>query len=90
MAMGLESPLHQQGSIDLAWLRRRGILRTGNRATLTWSRAGEQTGSIGVFVLADGLRLMYAVTAHDGIKSASTSSCRPYTRPPSSAVDVNG
>ena len=55
-------------SIDLAWLRRRGMLRTGNRATLTRSRAGEQTGSIGVLVLADSLRLMYAVTAHDGTK----------------------
>ena len=44
------------------------MLRTGNRATLTWSRAGEQTGSIGVLVLADSLRLMYAVTAHDGTK----------------------
>jgi hypothetical protein len=58
-------------SIDLAWLRRRGIVKTGwigGRTTLTWSRGGEKSGSIGVLVQADGLRLRYAVTAHDGTK----------------------
>ena len=42
-------------SIDLAWLRRRGILELGNRTTLTWSWGGEKTGSIGVVIHADGL-----------------------------------
>ena len=54
--------------IDLAWLRRRGMLKTGNRTTLTWSSGGQPTGSIGVLVQADGLRLMYALTTHDGAK----------------------
>jgi hypothetical protein len=46
-----------QFSIDLAWLRRRGILRKGwigGSTTLTWSLDGEKTGSIGVLVQADG------------------------------------
>ena len=58
-------------SIDLAWLRRRGIVPPGwigGRTTLTWSRGGEKTGSIGVLVQDGGLRLTYAVTAHDGTK----------------------
>jgi len=54
--------------IDLAWLRRRGMLKPGNRPTLTWSLGGQKTGSIGVLVQTDGLRLMYAVAAHDGTK----------------------
>ena len=33
-------------NIDLAWLRRRGMLTPGRFSTLTWSRVGEQTGSI--------------------------------------------
>ena len=34
--------------------------------TLTWSKGGEKTGSIGVLMQTDGLRLTYALTAHDG------------------------
>jgi hypothetical protein len=44
------------------------MLEIGNRTTLTWSSGGQLTGSIGVLVQADGLRLMYAVTTHDGTK----------------------
>ena len=33
-------------SIDLAWLQRRGMLQLGRHSPLTWSLAGEQTGSI--------------------------------------------
>ena len=56
-------------SIDLAWLHRRGIVKTawiGGRTMLTWSRGGDKSGSIGVLAQADGLRLMYSVAAHDG------------------------
>jgi len=56
-------------SIDLSWLRRRGILRKGwigGSTTLTWSL--EKSGSIRVLAQADGLRLTYTVTAHDGTK----------------------
>jgi hypothetical protein len=55
-------------SIDLAWLRRRGILQLGNRTTLTCSWGEEKTGSIGVLIQADGLRLIYIFTAHDDAK----------------------
>jgi hypothetical protein len=58
-------------SIDLASLRRRGIVDPGGiggRTTLACSLGGEKSGSIGVLAQADGLRLMYGVTAHDGTK----------------------
>ena len=55
-------------SIDLAWLRRRGMLEPGFYSTVTWSIGGDKTGSIGVHVQADDLRLIYGVTAHDGAK----------------------
>ena len=35
-------------SIDLAYLRRRGLLEVGRYTTLTWSRWGEEEGSIGL------------------------------------------
>ena len=46
----------------------RGMLRTRDRTTLTWSLGGQKSGSIGILVQTDGLRLMYAVAAHDGTK----------------------
>src|SRR5262249_36421020 len=46
----------------------RGMLRTRDRTTLTWSLGGQKSGSIGILVQTDGLRLMYAVGAHDGTK----------------------
>ena len=41
-------------SIDLAWLRRRGMLQLGRYSPLTWSLAGEQTGSIMLIAQHDG------------------------------------
>ena len=52
-------------SIDLAWLRRRGMLEPG-RYSLAWSRAGEPSGSIGIVAQADGERLLYWVTDSNG------------------------
>ena len=46
-------------SIDLAWLRRKKLLNVGRWSTLTWSRAGSETGSIRVECLPDGVRLIY-------------------------------
>ena len=46
-------------SIDLAWLRREKLLRVGHGSTLTWSRGGQQSGSIRIHGLADGVRLNY-------------------------------
>jgi DNA-directed RNA polymerase subunit RPC12/RpoP len=55
-------------SIDLAYLRRRGHLNPGHHCSLTWSRGGEQTGSIGIIVSHDGIRLNYAVTDRHGVR----------------------
>jgi len=80
-------------SIDLAWLRRRGIVDPGwigGRTTLAWSLGGEKSGSIGVLAQADGLRLMYGVTLTMAPRSASTSSSRLLTRRPGSAAGGNG
>jgi hypothetical protein len=40
----------------------------GGGTTLTWSLGGEKSGSIRLFAQADGLRLTYTVTGHDGTK----------------------
>jgi hypothetical protein len=53
-------------NIDLAWLRRRGMLQPGRFSTLTWSQLGEQTGSIRLAAQSDGVRLMYRTKDRDG------------------------
>jgi hypothetical protein len=53
-------------SIDLAWLRRRGMLQLGRHSPLTWSLAGEQTGSI-MIAQHDGVRLRYQTKDRDGL-----------------------
>lgn len=46
-------------SIDLAWLRREKLLKVGRQSTITWSRNGNKTGSVGLAVLSGGVRLVY-------------------------------
>jgi hypothetical protein len=46
-------------SLDLAWLRRRGMLTPGRTSTLTWSWGGQQTGSISLRAEEHGVRLIY-------------------------------
>ena len=53
-------------SIDLARLRRRGMLQVGRYSSLTWSQAGEQTGSIMLIAQHDGVRLRYQTKDRDG------------------------
>jgi hypothetical protein len=53
-------------SIDLAWLRRRGMLQLGRHSPLTWSLAGEQTGSIMLIAQDDGVRLRYQTKDRHG------------------------
>jgi hypothetical protein len=53
-------------NIDLAWLRRRGMLTPGRFSALTWSRSGQQTGSITLAAQSDGVRLMYRTKDRDG------------------------
>ena len=50
---------HEYHSIDLAWLHRKKLLNVGRWSTLTWSRAGHETGSIRVECLIEGVRLVY-------------------------------
>ncbi len=50
---------HEYHSVDLAWLRRKKLLSVGRWSTLTWSRAGHETGSIRVECLTEGVTLVY-------------------------------
>ena len=52
-------------SIDLTWLRRRGMLKPGPHS-LEWSRGGEPAGSISIVAQADGVRLLYWLTGPNG------------------------
>lgn len=54
-----QSKCHEMHSIDLAFLKRQGSLRSGNSGQLTWSRGDTKTGSIGYRVEECGLRLIY-------------------------------
>ena len=55
----LTDQCHEYHSIDLAWLRRKKLLNTGRWSTLTWSRAGQVTGTIRIECLLNGVRLIY-------------------------------
>lgn len=48
---------HKQ--IDIRWLRKQGCLRNGVAGSLSWSRHGERTGSIGYRIEADRMVLHY-------------------------------
>src|SRR5688572_4235134 len=63
--------------IDLAWLRRRGMLQLGRRSTVT-----EQTGSITLAAQSDGVRLIYRTTDRDGAP-VDVSELVPFTYTPS-------
>jgi len=52
-------------SIDLAWLRRRGMLKPG-QYSLAWSCRGESAGSISIVARANGVRLLYWITDPKG------------------------
>ncbi|MFY9641056.1 MAG: hypothetical protein WCD20_02620 [Rhodomicrobium sp.] len=52
--------------IELPYLRRNGFLTPGAQETLSWSRRGEQSGSIQIGVMTDGLRLDYSIQQHGG------------------------
>jgi hypothetical protein len=67
--------------IDLAWLRRRGMLQPGRRSAVTWSRSGEQTGSITLAAQTDGVRLIYRTTDRDGAP-VDVSELVPFTYTP--------
>lgn len=69
--------------LDLARLRRDGSLMPGTVFKLSWSSAGEETGSIGVVASAIGLRLMYDARSSDGSSSHIDETVRlTWTQPP--------
>jgi hypothetical protein len=53
-------------SIDLAYLRRHGLLKPGRSSTMSWSRGGQRTGSISLVAQQDGVRLVYSARGRDG------------------------
>jgi hypothetical protein len=52
--------------IDLAWLRRRKLLTPGGSCSITWSRCGRTTGSIGIQVGQHDVRLIYRTRPFGG------------------------
>lgn len=50
---------HDMHSIDLAWLRRRKLLKPGHLSTVRWSRRGQETGSIQIMCVPAGVLLSY-------------------------------
>ena len=56
-------------SIDLASLRRRGMLKPGVYL-LAWSCRGEPAGSISIVAQAEGVRLLYWFTGSNGERSS--------------------
>ena len=53
-------------SIDIAWLRRRGVRNVGYSGRIIWSRGGTETGSVGYRLELAGLRLQYRHTSYSG------------------------
>jgi hypothetical protein len=53
-------------AIDLAWLRRRGARSPGYSGRITWSRRGQETGSINYRIEHAGLRLIYRTRSYGG------------------------
>jgi hypothetical protein len=47
----------QRKPIDLAWLRREGMLRPGRTSEISWSRGDRSTGSLRITALEWGVRL---------------------------------
>ena len=55
--------------IDLAYLRRHGLLRAGSASTLRWTEYGQPTGSVGVLAEFDGIRLCFSIRTDDAPRS---------------------
>ena len=66
-------------AIDLAWLRRKGLLVPGSSSTIRWSRGGHQTGAVTIGVSHQGLQLSYRVCS-TGDDWQSISEVIPFTK----------
>ena len=53
-------------TLDLAVLRRRGLLQPGRSGTIAWSREGARLGSASLFAESGRLRLSYQTTTSEG------------------------
>jgi hypothetical protein len=54
-------------AIDLAHLRRRGLLNSGHSSTLSWSQGGRAMGSVTLTAQHDGVRLAYSSRDRSGV-----------------------
>ncbi len=53
-------------TLDIAALRRRGLLQLGRSNVISWSRGGERIGSASLFAESGSLRLSYQTTTSEG------------------------
>jgi len=53
-------------ALDIAVLRRRGLLQPGRSSLISWSRGGERMGSASLFAESGSLRLSYQTTTSEG------------------------
>jgi len=63
---GFPTTLDDLKAVDLRYLRRHGMLEPGRGGTLRWSRAGRETGSIGLRCSGDAVLLSYRVASWRG------------------------
>jgi hypothetical protein len=61
---GFSTTLNDYHAIAIPCLRRYGLLQPGSRGSLHWSRAGRETGSVGVVASQDTVTLIYRVQDH--------------------------
>jgi len=67
-------------AVDLRYLRRHGMLEPGRCGTLRWSRAGRETGSIGLRCSGDAVFLSYRVTSWWGTEAEDVKERVPLVR----------
>ena len=67
-------------TIEIAYLRRHGLLRPWTWGSLRWSRAGRETGSIGLRCAGDAVFLSYRVTSWRGTEAEDVEERVPLVR----------
>ena len=67
-------------AVDLRYLRRHGMLEPGRCGTLRWSRAGRETGSIGLRCSGDAVLLSYRVASWRGTEAEDVEERVPLVR----------
>ena len=77
---GFPTTLDDFRTIEIAYLRRHGLLRPWTWASLRWSRAGRETGSIGLRCSGDAVFLSYRVTSWRGTEAEDVEERVPLVR----------